>query len=79
MIGHPVARASWTTPILAIWRGPFGPSGVKARFPPDRPMRIMRRSASAPPLVLEPRTASNPNRVMIRRINSPSRCWLINT
>lgn len=56
-IGKPVALANCTTPTLATWRGPFGPSGVTTRFPPARPMRISSRKASAPPLVLEPRTA----------------------
>lgn len=79
MIGRPVALANWTTPTLATWRGPFGPSGVTTRLPPARPMRINSRKASAPPLVLEPRTACRPNRAAMRRINSPSRCRLIKT
>ena len=77
MMGKPVALANCTTPTLATCRGPFGPSGVNTRLPPDRPRRTSRRKASAPPLVLDPRTASNPNRATIRQINSPSRCWLM--
>ncbi|GAB1724811.1 MAG: hypothetical protein NTNFB01_37070 [Nitrospira sp.] len=73
-IGKPVALANCTTPTFATCLGPFGPSGVNTKLPPDRPRRTSRRKASAPPLVLEPRTASNPKRATIRQINSPSRC-----
>ena len=71
-IGSPVAFANWTTPSFATWRGPLGPSGVTTRSAPDRPRRINSRKASAPPLVLDPRTARCPNREMIRAIISPS-------
>ncbi|MEY4705732.1 MAG: hypothetical protein RL042_1937 [Nitrospirota bacterium] len=78
-IGRPVAFANCTTPSFATWRGPLGPSGVTTRSAPDRPRRINSRSASAPPLVLDPRTARWPNREMMRAMISPSWCWLINT
>jgi hypothetical protein len=71
-IGSPVAFASCTTPSFATWRGPLGPSGVTTRSAPDRPRRISSRKASAPPLVLDPRTARCPNREMIRAMISPS-------
>ena len=55
-MGSPVALANCTTPSLATWRGPFGPSGVTPRSQPDRPNLINVRKAVAPPLVLDPRT-----------------------
>src|SRR5262249_22903907 len=71
-IGSPVALASCTTPGLATWRGPLGPSGVTARSTPDRPSRISSRKASTPPLVLDPRTALWPKRETMRAMISPS-------
>ena len=56
-MGSPVALANCTTPSLATWRGPLGPSGVTPRSQPDRPNLINARKAVAPPLVLDPRTA----------------------
>ncbi|HJT22219.1 MAG TPA: hypothetical protein VJ746_17235 [Nitrospira sp.] len=72
MIGSPDARASWMTPNFTIWAGPFGPSGVTTRSTPDRLKRINSRSASTPPLVLDPLTVRKPNRSTMRAIISPS-------
>src|ERR1051325_10438760 len=71
-IGRPVALAKWTTPGWAIWRGPFGPSGVTAISPPLRPPAMSRRRAAVPPRVVEPLTEWNPNRDTTRWISSPS-------
>src|SRR6478752_3369898 len=79
MMGRPVAFARWITPSFATWRGPLGPSGVTTTSRPDRPSLIRARSAPAPPRVLDPRTASWPNRAMIRAMISPSPCRLIST
>lgn len=74
MIGSPVAFANCTTPSLATCRGPFGPSGVTTTSLPERPSLMSVRKAAAPPLVLDPRTASCPKRAMIRAMISPSPC-----
>ncbi len=65
-IGRPVAFASWITPIWTTCPGPFGPSGVTTRSTPDRPNRMSWRSATVPPLVVEPLTECKPNRFAIR-------------
>lgn len=78
-IGKPVALANCTTPSLATYLGPFGPSGVTARSAPERPTRINSRKAAAPPRVLDPLTARMPNLAAILAISSPSRCRLTRT
>src|SRR6185295_5768255 len=78
-MGSPVALARWMTPICTICLGPLGPSGVTTKSFPANPNLIIRLSAAVPPLVEDPRTASRPNRATMRRISSPSRCWLIKT
>ena len=73
-IGRPVAFASWITPIWATCRGPFGPSGVTTKSTPERPSSISCRRAVTPPRVVDPLTERNPKWLMVRWINSPSRC-----
>jgi hypothetical protein len=60
------------TPLLAMRRGPVGPSGVKTMFRPLRAPRISSRSALPPPFELEPRTHSTPASRKTPALMSPS-------
>jgi hypothetical protein len=76
----PVFRASKIAPILASWRGPFGPSIMKPAGQFARARRTNSASAPMPPRVEEPRTAPKPKRWMKRAMYSPSKlCEVITT
>lgn len=77
MMGAPDRRAAVMTPGCTTWRGPRGPSGVKAASNPDRIRRTISRSPADPPRVLLPRAVEKPKRAMVRLMNSPSRCSLM--
>jgi len=72
-------RANSTGPGFAMNLGPRGPSIVNAAICPPASTRFIPSSAPAPPRELDPRTAINPNRSMIRAMYSPSKLRLVIT
>ena len=78
-IAAPVFLAKITGPCLATYRGPRGPSMVKATSRPARKSRTMVPRARIPPRELEPRAALYPSRLIHCAIISPSMFMLVIT
>src|SRR6266496_4925946 len=78
-MGAPVLRESTTGPGFATYRGPLGPSMVKATVQPCSNSRFIPSKARTAPFELEPRTFTNPNFCMMRPVYSPSKLSLLIT